>query len=113
MEIPASKSEPKLKDINLRIRSKTRILPPNARVRKHVIIWKEAESITKSFSSTYGKKLTIEAFTLIEKNHVNIIVMGHQTKNTFGRWLLGSTPDKVVHHAPCTVTIVKNNHYAK
>lgn len=48
-----------------------------------------------------------------EKNHVNIIVMGHQTKNTFGRWLLGSTPDKVVHHAPCTVTIVKNNHYAK
>ena len=48
-----------------------------------------------------------------EKHHVNIIVMGHQTKNTFGRWLLGSTPDKVVHHAPCTVTIVKNNHYAK
>jgi nucleotide-binding universal stress UspA family protein len=48
-----------------------------------------------------------------EKNHVNFIVMGHQTKNTFGRWLLGSTPDKVVHHAPCTVTIVKNNHYAK
>ena len=48
-----------------------------------------------------------------EKHHVNIIVMGHQTKNTFGRWLLGSTPDKVVHHAPCTVTIVKNNHYAQ
>jgi nucleotide-binding universal stress UspA family protein len=48
-----------------------------------------------------------------EKNHINIIVMGHQTKNTFGRWLLGSTPDKVVHHAPCTVTIVKKNHYDK
>lgn len=48
-----------------------------------------------------------------EKNHINIIVMGQQTKNTFERWLLGSTPDKVVHHAPCTVTIVKNNHYAK
>lgn len=47
-----------------------------------------------------------------EKNHVSIILMGHQTKNTFGRWLLGSTPDKVVHHAPCSVTIVKNKHYA-
>ena len=46
-----------------------------------------------------------------DKNHVDLIVMGHQTKNTFGRWLLGSTPDKVVHHAPCTVTIVKSNHY--
>jgi len=42
-----------------------------------------------------------------EKHHVNLILMGHQTKNTFGRWLLGSTPDKVVHHAPCSVTIVK------
>lgn len=47
-----------------------------------------------------------------EQHNVNLIVMGHQTKNTFGRWLLGSVPDKVVHHAPCTVTIVKNNHYA-
>jgi nucleotide-binding universal stress UspA family protein len=47
-----------------------------------------------------------------DKNHINVIVMGHQTKNTFGKWLLGSTPDKVVHHATCTVIIVKNNHYA-
>ena len=45
-----------------------------------------------------------------ENTHVNIILLGHQTKNTFGRWLLGSTPDKVVHHAPCTVTIVKRVH---
>jgi nucleotide-binding universal stress UspA family protein len=42
-----------------------------------------------------------------EKNYIHMIVMGHQTKNTFGKWLLGSVPDKVVHHAPCTVTIVK------
>lgn len=45
-----------------------------------------------------------------EKNNINLIIMGHQTKNTFGKWLLGSVPDKVVHHAPCTVTIVKNNY---
>lgn len=43
-----------------------------------------------------------------EKNHVNLIVLGHQTRSAFGRWLIGSTPDKVVHHAPCTVTIVKS-----
>jgi nucleotide-binding universal stress UspA family protein len=42
-----------------------------------------------------------------ERHHVNVIVMGHQTKNTFGKWLLGSVPDKVVHHAPCTVIVVK------
>jgi nucleotide-binding universal stress UspA family protein len=48
-----------------------------------------------------------------EKNQVNLIVLGHQTKNSFGKWLLGSVPDRVVHHAPCTVTIVKKNHYEK
>lgn len=42
-----------------------------------------------------------------EKNQVSVIVMGHQTKNTFGKWLLGSVPDKVVDHAPCTVIVVK------
>ena len=43
------------------------------------------------------------------KNKIDLILMGHQTRNTFGQWLLGSTPDKVVHHAPCTVIIVKND----
>ena len=42
-----------------------------------------------------------------ELHQVDQIVMGHQTRSTFGRWILGSTPDKVVQHAPCTVTIVK------
>src|ERR1700722_6217083 len=31
-----------------------------------------------------------------DRNNINVIVMGHQTKQTFGKWLLGSTPDKVV-----------------
>lgn len=48
-----------------------------------------------------------------ETQHYDVIVMGHQTRNTFGKWLLGSVPDKVVDHAPCSVIIVKNNHYEK
>ncbi len=47
------------------------------------------------------------------KNNVDLIVMGHQTKKSFGIWLLGSVPDRVVHHAPCSVIIVKNDHYSK
>lgn len=43
-----------------------------------------------------------------EQKRFDAIIMGHQSKNTFGEWLLGSVPDKVVHHAPCTVIIVKN-----
>lgn len=46
-----------------------------------------------------------------ERENIDLIVMGHQTKKTFGQWLLGSVPDRVVHHAPCTVIIVKLNHH--
>lgn len=46
-----------------------------------------------------------------EKGKVDLILLGHQTKNTFGKWLLGSVPDRVVHHAPCTVIVVKLNHH--
>lgn len=45
-----------------------------------------------------------------EKQMVDIIVLGHQTKNTFGKWLLGSITDRVVHHAPCSVLVVKIDH---
>lgn len=41
------------------------------------------------------------------QNHVDVIVMGYQSKNTLSRWLLGSIPARVVDHAPCTVIVVK------
>lgn len=67
----------------------------------------EAAEVALNTEVTFGHPAE-QIIRWAEKNKVNLIVMGHQTKNTFGRWLLGSTPDKVVHHAPCTVTIVKN-----
>lgn len=48
-----------------------------------------------------------------EKNQMNVIIMGYQTKNTFSKWLLGTIPDKVVHHASCTVIVVKKEKAAK
>ena len=42
-----------------------------------------------------------------EKVHVDIIVIAHQTRSTFGKWLLGSVPGKVVDHAHCTVVVFK------
>ncbi|CCB85957.1 MULTISPECIES: universal stress protein [Parachlamydia] len=46
-----------------------------------------------------------------EKKKVDVIILGPQTKNTLGQWLLGSIPDRVVHHAPCTVIVVKPDHH--
>jgi nucleotide-binding universal stress UspA family protein len=48
-----------------------------------------------------------------DKEKIDVIIMGHQTKNTFGKWLLGSVPDRVVHHAPCSIIIVKLDHHNK
>lgn len=48
-----------------------------------------------------------------EKVKADVIVMGHQTRSKFGRWLIGSTADRIVDHAQCTVIVVKKNHHEK
>lgn len=37
----------------------------------------------------------------------DMVVMGSRGMSAVGRFLLGSVSDRVVHHAPCTVTIVR------
>ena len=45
-----------------------------------------------------------------EKEHIDVIVIGHQTRVGFGKWFLGSVTDRVVDHAQCTVIVVKKDH---
>jgi nucleotide-binding universal stress UspA family protein len=44
------------------------------------------------------------------EHKIDTIVMGHQTRSTLGRWLLGSQTDRVVDHAECNVIVVKSQH---
>jgi len=48
-----------------------------------------------------------------DKEHIDVIVMGHQTRGKFGRWFIGSVTDRVVDHAQCTVIVVKRDHTKK
>jgi len=48
-----------------------------------------------------------------EKEHIDVIIMGHQTRGKFGRWFIGSVTDRVVDHAQCTVIVVKREHTKK
>ena len=43
------------------------------------------------------------------ENGIDTIIMGHQTRSTMGRWLLGSQTDRVVDHAECNVIVVKHD----
>lgn len=43
-----------------------------------------------------------------EKMGANLIIVGSHGYNTWERLLLGSVSDSVVHHAPCSVLVVRN-----
>ncbi|MFW6067709.1 MAG: universal stress protein [Myxococcota bacterium] len=42
-----------------------------------------------------------------EKGEFDLIVIGNRGMSAIGRFLVGSVSDKVVHHAPCSVLVVK------
>lgn len=42
-----------------------------------------------------------------EEGHYDLIVIGSRGLSFFGRFLLGSVSDRVVHHAPCSVVVVR------
>jgi nucleotide-binding universal stress UspA family protein len=44
-----------------------------------------------------------------EEQHVDLIVVGNKGMTGAKRFLLGSVPNKVSHHAPCTVMIIRTS----
>ena len=44
---------------------------------------------------------------IAEKGNFDLIVIGSRGLNPVARFLIGSVSDRVVHHAPCSVTIVR------
>lgn len=44
---------------------------------------------------------------IAEKGNYDMIVIGSRGLNPIGRFLMGSVSDRVVHHAHCSVTVVK------
>jgi nucleotide-binding universal stress UspA family protein len=44
---------------------------------------------------------------LAEREHVDLIVMGRRGRTQVGRFILGSTSERVLRYAHCAVTVVK------
>jgi nucleotide-binding universal stress UspA family protein len=40
------------------------------------------------------------------EHNIDVIVIGASRRSAWRRWLLGSTSDQVVHHAPCPVFLI-------
>jgi len=78
----------------------------------------DGESIVKDAASRFGDGLTVHTKSVsgdpadmicdtAEREGVDLIVVGNKGMTGAKRFLLGSVPNQVSHHAPCNVLIVK------
>ena len=44
---------------------------------------------------------------LAEKENYDQVIMGSKGKSNMERFLVGSVSNRIMHHAPCTVTLVR------
>lgn len=84
----------------------------------HVGDPKDGETVLGNASATLGKDVTVTTKSVsgdpadmicevAEKEGVDLIVVGNKGMTGAKRFLLGSVPNQVSHHAPCNVLIVK------
>ncbi len=82
---------------------------------------KELDSIKKKIENIFGKKnisILIEILhgspesRIVEKAReiqADLIIVGSHGYNLWERFLLGSVSDAIVHHAPCSVLVVRTS----
>ncbi|PYS98064.1 MAG: hypothetical protein DMF63_17575 [Acidobacteria bacterium] len=91
-------------------------LEKTARENASKLLERTEQRITEHFA---GKKLLISSEVLFgspesrivetaEETHPDLIVLGSHGYSRWERLLLGSVSDSVVHHAPCSVLIVRS-----
>ncbi len=70
----------------------------------HPILEKTKVKWKRKVEEGYPAEMIIKT---AEEGNYDLIVIGSRGMGFFGRFLLGSVSDRVVHHAPCSVLVVK------
>ena len=86
----------------------------------HAVGPREDVNVSLDAAATTAKEAGIEATTharegepadaildVAEETHADLVVVGNKGMTGAKRFLLGSVPNKVSHHAPCSVYIVR------
>lgn len=97
-------------------------LPNTAELEK--VAREQAEKSLKDTQKLISEQIANEAITIeteillgspegriieyAEENKTDLIILGSHGYNRWERLLLGSVSDSVVHHAPCSVLVVRN-----
>lgn len=89
--------------------------PPEGETREHWLSEERFEPMRKLLEATsvpWDRR--VEEGTppnviceVAEQGDYDMIVIGRRGMSSVGRWLVGSVSDRVVRHAPCTVTVVR------
>jgi nucleotide-binding universal stress UspA family protein len=57
----------------------------------------------------FGGDAAMALLQIADANHAELIVIGNKGMSGAGRYLLGSVPNKISHHASCNVLIVRTS----
>lgn len=68
----------------------------------------EAEGVEVDFESRPGHPADV-ILDIASERGVDLIVVGNKGMTGARRYLLGGVPDKITHHAPCSVMIVRTD----
>jgi nucleotide-binding universal stress UspA family protein len=74
-------------------------------IREQVVETARRQGVTIEFHSSTGEPAEA-LLELAEKLQADLIVVGNRGMSGMKRFLLGSVPNKISHHAPCSVLIV-------
>jgi len=81
------------------------------------LLQKESERLSKTFASV-RKELMVghaarEITALAGSENADLVALGARGMNALERFLLGSTSEKIVRHAPCSVLVARDSSHAK
>jgi nucleotide-binding universal stress UspA family protein len=81
------------------------------------LLQKESARLSKTFASVREELIVghaaREITALAESENADLVALGARGMNALERFLLGSTSEKIVRHAPCSVLVARDSSHAK
>jgi nucleotide-binding universal stress UspA family protein len=78
---------------------------PSDAVQAHLLEEARRRGVTIEFHSSVGEPANA-LIELAEKVNADLVVVGNRGMSSMKRFVLGSVPNKVSHHCPCSVLII-------
>lgn len=93
------------------------VFDSDRRAKAQALLDDEADRLSKKFKSVSDRLLVGHAAReitgLASSENADLVALGARGMNALERFLLGSTSEKIVRHAPCSVLVARENTHAE